>query len=175
MEAHDAELFLALTNRRRNKKGELVIGITYSDLIKSTENDFETIKTSLDSIQEYIEPLGLTIVNVDFKGEKHFAIVSVFPSPSELTEDLLSLLGLIISISEEKDNACKPVDLKYLKKTVLDNNYLNSNQLEKGIKQLVNLGYIIKNPSSIEYNIRLLLEYPKEIRQKIAIEAKLIL
>lgn len=175
MEAQDAELFLALTNRRRNKKGELVIGITYSELMKSTENDFEAIKTSLDRIQEYVEPLGLTIVNIDFKGEKHFAIVSVFPSPSELSSDLLSLIGLIISISEEKDNIYKPVDLKQLRKTVLENNYLTSNQLEKSIKELVNLGYIIKNPSSIEYNTRLLLEYPKEIRQKIAIEAKLIL
>ncbi len=174
MDEKTQELFLALTNRRRGRKDEVLIGVSQRDLQKAFAEDSTMIKERLEELAAYIEPLGLTILSLEMKGEVILAIASVYPSPNELSEDQLGLLGIIFSLAELEEGM-KPVNLKALRSTVIEEGYMNPSQFDKEIKQLVSLGYLSRSGNNIEYGVRLLLEYPHEIRKKISAESRFLL
>lgn len=165
------ELFTALTARWHQEDGSLAIGVPRSKLAKAAGMNVEHLEEYLQKMRQQIASLGMELVEYSHQGEAWYAIRSSYICPSELKEDEEAVLGYLISLLEDTKRHSH-VTVSQVKKKLIEGKYFNESQLDRILKQLENLGYILRRQQKIVYHCRTLLEFSPQSRQHIAEEVR---
>jgi hypothetical protein len=104
-----AELFLALTNRRVDRRGRLRIGVPVRELAAAFGEEARLYE-ALQALAPRLAGLGLEQVEYDCDGEAWLCLRSLHAAPPELDDTLMGVLGTIIMLVERprRDEAGDP-------------------------------------------------------------------
>ena len=165
------QLFKELTtilSRKWKKDKVTVFGCSELDLLLATRFDVASLREALEEYKLFVQVIGLDLIEYDLDGERWYCLKSSYYAPSELQQHELVLLGLIMSLLEEKDS--KRVTTEVIKKKLVLSGKMKEYLVDLGLRKLVNLGYIQRKKHGWRYNYRTIIEYGVEERKKISEE-----
>jgi len=172
-----AQLFAALTARWRDEEGHLRIGVSQRDLLEALKTSRAGLNRLLEQLIRMIEPLGLELVEYRVGREVRYCIRTLYGVPGELTDHEYAVLGLIIAAVERAAARRHPRVLrtKDLERTLVATGRLSRYHLDKILRRLADLGYIVRGVNRITYGPRTEIEFDAERRQAIAARAQAII
>ena len=165
------ELFKELTtilSRKWIKERIMVFGCSEMDLLLATKFDINTLRDTLEEYKQFVDVLGLEVVDYDIKGEKWYCLRSNFYAPSELAKGELAVLGTIIGLLEEKPN--EPITTEKIKETLVTTGKMKEYFVENTLRKLARLGYIERKQKGWQYQYRVKIEFGEKERKRIAEE-----
>ncbi|MFW9832281.1 MAG: hypothetical protein ACFFD8_10960 [Candidatus Thorarchaeota archaeon] len=171
------QLFAALTARYRGDDGQLSIGVKRQELQDALHLNKAGLIRLLDLLRQQIAPLGLELVEYRLGRDTLFCVRTLYGVPSELSDPEYAVLGVIISTVERASKNRRPrrVASKDIETVLVARGRLSRYQLDKIIRRLTELGYIIRTARRIAYGPRLELEFDVERREAIGNAATLYL
>jgi len=169
------QLISILSNRRRDKDGKLIIGITERELQHVLNHStVEETQDLMKEFEEFLLSLGLSLVKFPFKEYSWYAIKSLYAAPIELKEEELAILGAFIMLVEKNEN--KKTEMNTIIDYLSIRDYFNEYKIKKILKFLLDNGYIAKGKlGKLSYGPKLLIEVNEEARMLIANQASELL
>ena len=164
------QLFAALTARYRDEQGSLSIGVRKQDLMAALHTNSTGLNRLLDLLRQQVAPLGLELVEYRLGRDTRYCMRTLYGVPGELSDAEYAVLGVIVATIEGTSKKRRPrrIQTKNLETALVASGRISRYQLDKILRRLVYLGYIIRMASRIAYGPRLELKFDAERRQAIA-------
>lgn len=164
------QLFAALTARYRNEDGQLSIGVKRQNLLEALHINKAGLNQLLDLLRQQITPLGLELVEYRLASDTLYCIRTLYGVPGELSDSEYAVLGVIIATVEKASKTRRPrqISTKDIETILVAHGRLSRYQLDRILRRLTELGYIIRTVRRIAYGPRLELEFDVERREAIA-------
>ena len=165
-----SDLFKELTtilSRRWMKNKIFVFGSSELDLLLATRFDIDTLRNLIEEYSNFVEVLGLEVIDYIIDGEKWYSLKSAFYAPSELQKSEFIVLGTIIGLLEGRNN---PLTTITIKEKLIETNKMKEYQVDNSLRRLIQQGYLKRDHNVWSYNYRTLVEFGKEERKKIVEE-----
>lgn len=171
------QLFAALTARYRDDDGHLNVGVKRQDLLEALHVNKTGLNQLLDLLRQQITSLGLELVEYRLGRETLYCIRTLYGVPGELTDPEYAVLGVIIATIEQASKRRRPrrIATKDLETMLVARGRISRYQLDRILRRLIELGYIIRTARRIAYGSRLELEFDAERREAIASAATIYL
>ena len=165
------ELFRELTtilSRKWIKERVMVFGCSEMDLLLATKFDINTLRDTLEEYKQFVEVLGLEVIDYDIKSERWYCLRSNFYAPTELEKGELAVLGAIIGLLEGKQN--QPIKTEKIKEALVTTGKMKEYFVENTLRKLARLGYIERKQNGWQYHYRVKIEFGEKERKRIAQE-----
>lgn len=164
------QLFAALTARWRDGESHLNIGVRQHDLLEALHTNREGLDQLFNLLRQQIAPLGLELVEYRLGRETRYCLRTLYGVPSELTNPEYAVLGVIIAAVENAGTRrrARKTTPKELDAALVTRGRLSRYQLDKILRRLADLGYIVRSTNRIAYGPRTELEFDAERRKAIA-------
>ena len=169
-----SELFRELTtilSRKWVKDKTTVFGSSEMDLLLATKFDISTLRNNLEEYRQFVEIIGLELIEYEFENDKWYCLKSDYYAPSELEKNDLIILGTIISLIEADKG---PVLTEKIKEKLVLTGKIKEYIFERSLRNLVKYGYLNRKQSEWTYSYRTLIEFGEEERKAISEEFRKI-
>jgi len=158
------ELFAVLTTRWRDDRDILQIGVPRKRLEAELEMSTTELNSAMKQVGDLAKPLGLQLVRYTMSRDEWFCFRSSSILPTDLKEEDLSLLGVIIALVETDGKRC---DTKDLHDRILRQDLMSPYSLDRSLKRLEHDGFIRRKSRGVLFGPRTLVEIGEDERERI--------
>ncbi|MCG3216097.1 MAG: hypothetical protein KAS63_05250 [Candidatus Heimdallarchaeota archaeon] len=168
-------LFKELTtilSRKWEKEKTIVFGSSELDLLLATGFDIRTLRDVIEEYKNFVQILGLEVIEFIFNEERWYCLKTNYYAPSELQQSELIVLGIVVGFIEE--DKTKPITTERIKEKLVVMGKMKEYLVDTSLRKLSRFGYLQRIQNEWSYNYRTLIEFGEEERKKIAEEFRRI-